>query len=207
VHWHPEVENGAVVFLDRDYQETDMFPVVLTDTLVEEIEDIAAKVVRAGQTGELPERICGRPSDGRGHLCPLIDKCFEGWEAPKIPEAEGELIAPLATDAYLAKQRYDAANSEKNAAEAEWKEKRDALIEAGCPEGESLVPGLVVKRTVVADRQTFSMAKARTAGLWTSMHDEMFHPFISFGGGHSRFDFRRVDGEELEHDFGEEAPF
>lgn len=210
VHWSPDADTGAVVFLDRDYQETDMFPVVLNDELVEKVEDIAAQVVQAGKTGELPERICSKPSDGRGHLCPLIDTCFKGWEPPQIPEADNvEVIAPLATAAFLAKEKYDAAKKVADLAEAEWKEARDLLVEEGCPEGESLVPGLVVKRTVVADRQTFSMAKARTAGLWTSMHDELFHPFISLGGGHSRFSFSRVEGESLEHDFGddEDVPF
>lgn len=208
IHWSPDVDHGAVVFLDRDYQETDMYPVVLTDSLVDEVESIAKQVVDAAQTGELPKRVCGKPSDGRGHLCPFIDGCFAGWVAPEIPENEGETIPTLATTAYLARQRYDAAKSISDEAEKEWKAAAGELIEAGCPEGESTVPGLIVKRTVVADRQTFSMSKARKAGLWSAAHDELFDPFMSMGGGHSRFDFRRIEGEELEHeDYGEEAPF
>lgn len=208
IRWSEDIDHGAVVFLDRDYQETDMFPVILTAELAEKVDDIAAQIVTSATEGELPKRVCDKPSDGRGHLCPFIDVCFEGWVAPEIPDAEGETIPTLATQAYLARQKYEDAKSIATDAEKEWKDAAADLIEAGCPEGESTVPGLIVKRTVVADRQTFSMAKARTAGLWTSMHDELFDPFMSMGGGHSRFDFRRIDDEDLEHeDFGDEAPF
>lgn len=205
--WDPDLETGAVVFLDRDYQETDVFPVILSDELRAEVEGIAEKVVTASRTGELPERICSKPSDGRGYFCPLIDHCFSDWEAPAIPEGRDPLPV-LSTNAYLARERYETAKGSYETAEAEWEEARDALLEE-LPAGETTVPGLLVKRTDVADSKRFSLSKAEKAGMWTSVHEELFAPFVSMSGAHSRLTFKRTEGEDLEHEWqdDDEAPF
>ena len=62
-------------------------------------------------------------------------------------------------------------------------------------------------RGLTVSQLTGLRAKARTAGVWTAMHDELFHPFISLGGGHSRFSFDRIEDEALEHDYGDDVPF
>lgn len=206
VHYDEDVDKGLLVFLDRDYQETDAFPLILTGEWVEIVEGIAKKVVHAGKTGELPERICARPSDGLSHLCPLIDKCFEGWEPP--PAAEMKDAAAIATRAYLAKRALDSAKGELAPLEEEYDAAKQALLEAGFPEGDTIAGPVLVKHTMVRGSHTFSLAKARKSGVWTGVDDERFHAFVSQNSGHSRWTFERVGDEPL--DLGlddDEAPF
>lgn len=206
LHFDPEAEIGALMFVDRDYQQTDVFPIVLTDDDREEIETIAANVVHAGTTGELPPRVCAHPGEGVSHMCPFISQCFEGWEPPADEERPD--IAPLVSEAYLAKRDLDVAKAELKPLEERWDEARAALDEAALPAGTGvLAGGVMVKRTAVAGSERFSLSKARKLGLFTENDAERFSSVISLSEGHSRFSFDRVQGEDLEHGFGDEAPF
>ena len=206
VHFDKEAEVGALMFVDRDYQETDMFPVMLTDEDREEIESIAAAVVHAGKTGELPERVCGRPSDGVSHMCPFISRCFEGWEPPEAEERKD--IAPAVTTAYLAKRNLDEARAQLKPLEEAWDTAKAALEEIEIPPGVDVVAGqVVVKRTAVAGSERFSLSKARKLGLFTEVDGERFSSVISTSEGHNRWTFERVGDQPLDHDFGDDVPF
>jgi hypothetical protein len=206
LHFDPEAEIGALMFVDRDYQQTDVFPIVLTDDDREEIEQIAANVVHAGKTGELPPRVCSHPGDGVSHMCPFISQCFEGWEPPDDEERPD--IAPLVSEAYRAKRDLDVAKAELKPLEERWDEARAALDDADLPAGVGvLAGGVMVKRTAVAGSERFSLSKARKLGLFTENDAERFSSVISLSEGHSRFSFDRVEGEGLEMGFGDDAPF
>lgn len=205
LHFDKEAEMGALMFVDRDYQQTDMFPVVLTDDDREEIEGIAAAVVHAGKTGELPERICSRPADGIQHLCPFIGKCFEGWE-PSASDEQPDL-APQATEAYLAQRDLSEAKARLKPLEERWEAAKAALDELELPPGLEVATGqLTVKRTAVSGSERMSLSKARKLGLFTEADGERFSSVISHTAGHNRYTIQRVGDEPLDQDFGD-VPF
>jgi hypothetical protein len=206
IYFDDDVDAGALTFLDRDYQVTDMFPVIVTDEDVAELNKIVEQVVGAGKTGKLPERTCERPGDGIGKLCPFISDCFADWEPPM--DQDGTEIAGKVTAYYLAKQAVDAKQAELDPLEEKLAEAKDDLLAAEPAVGTTPCGPLLLNRTDVADRQSFSLAKARKSGLWTGAQDELFHAFISTGGAHTRFTVKRTSEEPLIHeDPGDEAPF
>lgn len=204
-YWHPEAEVGALVFLDRDYQETDWFPVLVTDDDVEQLEDIATQVVEAGRTGELPERTCLRPQEGVGKFCPFIRECFEGWEPPVVEPRDD--LAQIAAEAYLAKRDLKTAEAELKPLVERWDAAKAALLEADLPPGETPAGPITIKRVDVSGSDRMSLSKARKAGLWTEAHSEIFSSFISHTEGHTRWDLRRDDDTPLDLDFGDTVPF
>lgn len=206
VHFDPEAELGMLMFVDRDYQPTDTFPIVLTDDDRAELNQLADAVVHAGKTGELPPRVCSHPGEGVSHLCPFISRCFEGWEPPEVEERPD--IAPLVAEAYLAKRNLDTAKAELKPLEEAWENARSALDGAGLPDGvEVPCGGVAVKRTAVSGSERFSLAKARKLGLFTEVDADRFASVISQTAGHSRFTFVRRDDQDLGLDFGDDAPF
>jgi hypothetical protein len=206
LHFDPEAESAALAFVDRDYQITDMFPVVLTDEDREELDGIAENVVLAGKTGELPPRVCGNPGEGVSHMCPFIRQCFEGWEPPPLEERDD--IGPIVSEAYIAKRDLDAHRAVEKSLEERWNEARAALEAADLPPKLPVQAGAVtVKRTPVAGRETFSLAKARKLGIFAEEDAARFESVISVGEGHSRFTFERADDTPLDIGAGDDAPF
>lgn len=49
------------------------------DSLSVECDERVAQVLAWRNTGEMPERVCGRPGDAWGHFCVYAETCFEGW--------------------------------------------------------------------------------------------------------------------------------
>lgn len=206
LHFDPDAETAALAFIDRDYQITDMFPVVLTDEDREQLDGIAANVVLAGKTGELPERVCGKPGDGLSHMCPFITECFAGWEPPVDEERPD--IEPVVAEAFLAKRDLDHAKAQLGPLEERWDAAKVALEEAELPPKLPVLAGQVmVKRTPVAGRESFSLAKARKLGLFSDEDAARFDAVISVGEGHNRFTLERVGDEPMDLGFGDEAPF
>lgn len=201
-------DSGLVVFLDGDYQITHEFPVFLNDELIEKVESIAAAVIEAGKTGAVPDRICGKPADGRGHLCPFIEHCFEGWVEPD-PNDERPDLSQFASEGWLIQRDLKAAKTNVEEYQERWDEWKARALEIELPPGETLAGSIKIKRIDVKGRETFSKAKAKTAGVWTDLDDERFGPFVKLGEPSVRFDLFRTmaDGGELDLDFGEEPPF
>lgn len=205
VHFSEHFDSGLVVFLDGDYQITHEFPVFLTDELIEQVESIAAAVIEAGQGGfpSLPPRVCEKPSDARSHLCPFADTCFQGWEAPQA--AESPELSQLASEGWLIQRDLRAQRGDVKELEAKWEAWKERAIAAEVPTGETMAGSIRIKRVDVRGKETFSRAKAATAGVWQSIHDEIFHPFIKISDGYSTFDLKRTeaDGGGLDLDFGD----
>jgi hypothetical protein len=202
-------ESGLLIFVDNDYQITHEYPIFLTDELREKVEQIMASVIEAGATGQVPERICEKPADGKKHLCPFIDQCFAGWEKPEPIDAEG--LSQLASEGWLIQRDLQAAKGNEKELQERWDEWKEhmAAATADQPPGVELLAGPVkIKRIDVKARETFKKSKAVTAGVWTDLDDERFAPFVNIGEPGVRFDLTRTEaGPDLDLDFGEEAPF
>jgi CRISPR/Cas system-associated exonuclease Cas4 (RecB family) len=83
LRFHPEAERGALYLINpSDLRGEDVFEVKLTDEDVTAIDEAVLRVSEALSGGELPDRVCRKPGEGRAHLCPFIEPCFQGWEPP-----------------------------------------------------------------------------------------------------------------------------
>lgn len=100
----PEARNGALVVLDPADMSEDRELVSKHDgsykALVEEMHDRIRQVQTWDATGEMPARVCAKPSDARGHFCVYADHCFQDWTAPELPRVETPEIAELARQFY-----------------------------------------------------------------------------------------------------------
>jgi len=92
-------DTGALVVLDRDLNER-ILTVTLDEALRGEVQARAQALLDGVLSDEPPERVCGKPSDGRSHLCPFIEHCFQGWEQPELPRVETEDVIRLARQLY-----------------------------------------------------------------------------------------------------------
>ncbi len=101
IRWNPDAEIGCLAIADpTGMKETALLPILLTDELTERVESIAAQVVEASRTGEPPTRVCGKPSDARGKMCPFAGHCFKDWEQPERPKVETQEVVSLARQLY-----------------------------------------------------------------------------------------------------------
>lgn len=193
IRYDADAEVGCLAIVDpTGWRELELLPVILTDELTERVEDIAAQVVTAANGGPLPERVCCKPSDGKGKFCPFIDICFTDWQAPD-PLDLSEDIAQLAVDLKQAQDEERVAKQAVTLAETRRKEISAQLS------GWELVPGMdylgngiKLKRTKVDDSPRFSYSKAQKAGvfsspLWTPEHEALISPFVGLSGGHDRW--------------------
>lgn len=205
VVFDPEAERGALTFLDRDYQETATYPLVPTAEIAGEVEGIADDVQRAARTGALPPRVCARPADGIGRLCPFIAHCFDGWEPPAREDRRD--LAELASEFWLVERDLHAVRSDAAALETRLDELKQALLEAELPTGETDTGPVIMRRTNVSASFTFQLSRARKSGLWTSGHDEMFADFVRARKESVRLSSRRVEEIPLAVDYGDDVPF
>jgi hypothetical protein len=200
-----KLDAGLLVFVDHDLQITHEFPVFLTDELVEQVEEIAAAVIAAGATGQVPERVCGKPADGRGHFCPFIEHCFSDWEAP--PASERGDLSELASEGWVIQRDLKTARGSTKELEAQWEAWKEKAAEAteGQPPGLEIMAGPIrLKRIDVKGRETFSLAKARTAGVWGPGDEERFGAFTKIGEPSVRFDLTKTEAEApLDIDYGD----
>lgn len=204
VHYSDKFDAGLVVFLDHDLQVTHEFPVFLNDELIEKVESIAAAVLASAQPGgPMPDRICEKPSDGIGHFCPFIAHCFgEDWE-PEPARVEAER-SELASRGWIIQRDLRAANGNVEELQKQWDAWKEEALELGLPLGETMAGPIRMKHSEVKGAETFSLKKARTAGVWTALDDERFGPFVSIGKPSHRYDLKKTEaGAPLDLDFGD----
>lgn len=201
LRFHPEAETGALYLINpSDLSGEDVFVVNLTEQDVTEIDAAVESVRLAVEGGPLPQRVCSRPGQARGRLCPFADPCFMDWTAPDPLEVPDP-------DAMDAAQRLVALKI----AERPLKEQL-AVIDAGKKEaqadlaelvgvGESVVGPWLVKRTHIERAPTFSLKAAQAAGFPVDALGEYMKP----GAEYDTFTVKRAE-EAGEIDFGE-VPF
>lgn len=215
---HLDAKGGAVVVVNPsnplDYE---LFPIARTSAtyggLVDEMRARIAQVQTWSVEGRLPDRVCSKPSESRGHFCLHAEHCFQGWEPPP-PDAvlSSEEAIEAAVTVYRAKQverahkeAYDAAVTARKEAEQPLAEIVE-LAQLGGAAKKIRVGAVEVNRIVVSDHQELSLKKARDAGLWTLVHDDLFASFLEMKGGHVRFAVDRVGDQPLET-YGDQAPW
>lgn len=100
----PEARAGVVVVVDPSDLDEERHVVSRHDSLyadlVAEMRERIQQVQGWDATGELPPRVCGKPSDARGHFCPFAEHCFDGWTAPELPQVETGEVVTLARQLY-----------------------------------------------------------------------------------------------------------
>lgn len=176
LHFHPEAERGALYLVNpSDLSGEDVFEVGLTDEDREAIDLAVAQVEHALDTDNLPERVCSRPSQGRGRLCPFVEACFAGWEAPE----PGEVVDPDAADAasrLAAIKTAERPLKEQLAALEEGKKQAQADLAEYVEPGEAVVGPWIVKRTHVTRSPSFNVKAFAAAGHSLEPLAEFFKP-------------------------------
>lgn len=209
IRFDDEAEVGCLAVVDpTGWNDTAYLPVLLTDELTEKVEGIAQQVVDATRTGDLPVRVCEKPSDGHGKFCPFINICFADWQKPD-PRDLDRPIAEIALRMKEVQDRERAAKAVVAELEAERKGYAEQLAAWELMPGvEYAGAGTRVKRTQVADSEKLSLTNARKAGIWTPEDTVKFGPFIKASGGHDRFTvIRDAEATTVAEDFGSEAPW
>jgi hypothetical protein len=216
IFFDQDAEVGCLAIVDpTGFRDTELLPVLMTDELQERVESIAAQVVIASRGGEMPARVCQKPSDGRGKFCPFVDICFSDWQRPDPINLDDD-VATLAIQFKVAQDDERAARAVVDEKEKRRKELGQQLSEWELEPGVEYAGGGVrVKRTAFPDSLKMSYTKASKAGvftspIWTPNHEALIAPFVNASGGHDRWAVSIIgpvtvgDGSE---DFGDVAPW
>jgi hypothetical protein len=203
----PDVDNGMLVVLNPSDFWEERFP-VNRDTaayaeLVAEMQARIDKVLAWRDTGEIPARVCSKPSDAWGHFCLHADHCFDGWEAPVLVPNENPLVHELSIGLYRAKEDERAAKERVATAE----EKRKAIqaqLAEHLEEGAHEVGSLTVKRTVTNRAATLELKKALLAG---AVDPDAIKDFMKPGATFSTWHIDRNGDAPLIVDYGDNAPW
>ena len=209
VHFDPDADHGLLVLVNPSDLGMEFVPFVLTPEWVERVEQTADEVMRAGASrGQvLPDRVCGKPGDGRGRFCPFIDHCFDGWTPAPAEELSDPAVVELLAEWLEAKGEYRTGEAETEAARERYKAVEAQLTDRGVQAGRDYQAGpYVFRRISVKGRETFQLSRARKSGFWTPGDDDRFVDFVNVGEPSERYDVHR-GGDVAELDFGESVPF
>lgn len=154
---------ACVVSIDPHTYERHDYPVRVS-AHAERARALMLAVDDAVRAGELPERCCATPFEGRYRMCPFAGTCFDGWtgDPPKrLDGLEVELLrlADL-EDAIRAVPRGEPTDELEGERDA-LREKLSFYCESGV---EYVTAGVSVRRTVSKPTTRFALAKARKAG-------------------------------------------
>lgn len=203
-------EQAAVYVIDpSSLDREDLYPVVLRDEDREGIEAEVAAVQAALNGGPLPDCAAATPDECRHScFCAFTAQAWEDWQPPDPAISDDPELAEAVRELYEAKRQEQTAKAvadEKKSARHEAEQRLGLLgVEPG---RDLLVAGLKVRRTLVKGRETFSLAAARSSGVWGPGHDEVFGPFLKVGAGSERWSVDRAGEETPDLEFGVEAPF
>jgi hypothetical protein len=206
----PAKRAGVYLVNPSDLRREDFIPVTVSSSDTDEIVSLVRSVETAIESdgAELPPCSAENPAQCRRLGCAFTAQAWEDWQPPTV-ELEGEEAAALVISREELKRDY-----RKFCAEADERKKGYSLVqtrlaEIGVEPGRDyLIAGRKLRRIVSAESDSFSLAKARTAGSWNGHDDERFAPFIKPRAGSERWSVDRIkDGEPSGDDFGKEAPF
>lgn len=201
IRYHDGADEGALYMINPStLKPADVFRVVLTDEDAAEIDETFRDIGDHILANSLPDRVCSKPSNGRGYLCPLIAACFDGWE----PDPDAVVSDPRALDAAA---RWHQAKADERRGAATVREAEAARKEAAAEladyvdEGDTLVGPYKVRRWHVNGRTSFSVKAAEAAGV----PHELLEPYITETDGYDRIEVApaAVSGEV---DYGQ-VPF
>ena len=181
VEHHPHAENLALIVVsptDLTMERTIVMPGTrLYEELREEMRERIAELERWRDDGEMPARVCSKPSEARGHFCMFAQHCFQDWEPPPLEEiaADGDLLEAVGRFVEVKRARAELASRDK-ALEIEQKEAQAVMDAAELPAGQQVIVGpFEVRRTQVERQPTFEWAKAESAGVFEpGLYGEFF---------------------------------
>lgn len=193
LYFDPEAEQGQVWWIDPRKGNFKPAKWAVDPLPADEVMAIVEAVRTAQGGGELPERVCSRPSDAGPRMCPFVRTCFADW-SEEVPSLNGE-----ATE--LARAWHEAKKHEKEieAAAAAWKDRRRQveaeLAKLDIPVGKSLCGDYELRRVHVSGGESLSLKKPRAAGLWHDGLDEMFGQFITTRKSYDRYEVEKVGAD------------
>ena len=206
---HPGAENCALIVVDPSDFTHERFVLVkssdLYQELLAEMRDRIAQLERWRDHARMPDRVCSKPSEARGHFCLHAAHCFAGWTEPPLEQiaADENLVdAVIEFDQVKAARKH--LGAEDKTLELRQKAAQAVIEAAELPAGVKVQVGPVaLTRTFVQRKPVFQAEKAEAAGLFEpGLYDsEFWKP----GAAYSTFKTERVDvsGDE----FGDEAPW
>lgn len=171
--------------------------------LAGEVEARVAALAAWRETGELPARVCRRPSDSFGHFCRLAKWCFAGWEPPSLDEIGRPEVAEWAARWYAAKGEERAAQTVFRDREAARKEIESELDELAVPAGEWQAGPWRVRRTRVERKPTLDARVIE--GELPEVPAHWWRP----GASYDRVDVQPAtpDGAPADGGYGDDPPF
>jgi hypothetical protein len=202
LRFHPEAERGALYLINpSDLRGEDVFEVKLTDEDVTAIDEAVLRVSEALSGGELPDRVCRKPGEGRAHLCPFIEPCFQGWEPPPANQVSDADAVDAASRLALVKAEERQHREALKAYESARKQIEGELVDVTAP-GDNVLGPWLVKRTHVERSPVFSEKAARAAGFPVEALAEFMRP----GAVYETFRIEPAR-EAGSVDYGEDVPF
>jgi hypothetical protein len=206
VHFDPDADKGLLAIVDPNDLDELLMPFTLTDKWRDKVEDVAAQVAAAGTTGELPDRVCAKPSDGHSRFCPFIDVCFEGWQPPPPATLETNDLRLLVYAVAGRKQTRDALQDRADEADAAYRRDLERLAEHVEPGVDYQVGSISVRRSVVKGRTTYRIPAALKCGVVT---EEQLAPFTKIGEPHDRWSIEgNLTGiEQPDDELNDDIPF
>lgn len=202
-----EAESGVLVVLSGDMDE-ERIPVKrgtnAYQDLAAEVADRIGQVKAWAETGELPRRVCRKPSDAIGHFCRHAQWCFQGWEPPALAEVDSPDARRTASAMWHAKEQERALKAQLREVE-EWRKRLETDLGEHVPAGKWRVGPLEISRTHVQRSPTVDLRKAELAGYPVDTLDEFMRP----GAEYDTWRLDRVTDDPIAFpdDFGEDAPF
>ena len=197
-----DADEGALYVINPNVlQPADVYRVVLTPEDIKAIDAGVASIKVALDGGELPARVCAKPGQARGRLCPFAEPCFEGW----VPPEPSEVVDPDAVDAAARLAAIKVAErplKEQLAVLEDRKKEAQADLAEMVAVGETIAGPWKVTRTHVQRQPTFSMKAAQAAGFPVQTLDEFLKP----GAAYDTFKVTRAE-DAGGIDFGDEAPW
>lgn len=195
---------GVLVILDpSDFSEQRVPLARGTRTYQELAGEVARRVAELEAwrtTGELPARVCRKPSDAIGHFCRIAEWCFRGWEPPTLDEIDRPEVVDWAGRWAATKHAERAAAAVLRDLEEARKAVEGELDGLAVPAGEWQAGPWQIRRTHVTRRPTLDARKVEAA--LGEVPAEWWKP----GAEYDRVEVKRADGQEGEVDYGD-VPF
>lgn len=199
IHFHPDADQGALVMLNPStLRPADVFKVVNSEEDDERIAETFLRIAASIEAETLPERVCSKPGQARGMMCPFAASCFEGWEPEPMNEVDDPVVLAAAAElAAIVRSEREHGAAMKALDEA--KRSAKAMLADVLPEkGESVVGPFLVRTWPVRGKVNVSAKALEAAGI---------DPYLFATVGAPRIEVRIDLADEAgDIDYGE-APF
>jgi hypothetical protein len=182
---HAPTKAGLLVVLNPSDFSEERFPIAMgTDAyqaLVDEMRDRIDQLERWRDEGQLPDRVCRRPSEAIGRFCLHAEHCFMDWQPPELEELQSVEAVELAQAWLSVKAREREANETAAAAKAERADVEAQLDDLGIEHGKVAVGPFTVTRSDRTRHGSLDVTKAEIAGVLNrEMVAEFFKPDSHF---------------------------